>query len=265
METADDITSDRFKGCLSWRAHLSWYSALTLLLLSVGFAVTVLQLQGVYHDAPVLAAGEQLVNRAPGNPQPTFYILQDGDALVLVRNRTPIALMLTLFLAGVSFLVLVAAYQTYRCLHPHDPAVATGVGYGHLLVGLFIPAFVSLMFLGAYPMIAVGEEIRLDPAQDALIINGKRYASLHEITSFGMEWGGPEYRGNRRDLFVANLSPGRYVVLDALWFGRDVLHATGGAASTEDYLMQYMRGLHAKYPGIVHTPWPDYRQIAAGH
>lgn len=265
METADKGADDRFKGCLSWRAHLSWYSVLTLSLLAIGFATSILQLQGVYHDAPVLAAGDQLVNNAPGNPQPTFFIVRHGDALVLTRNRTPIAPGLTLFLAGISFMVFVAAYKSYRCLHPHDRAALKGIGYAHLAVGLFIPAFVSLLFLGAYPMIAVGEEIRLDPAQDALVINGKRYASLHEITSFGSQEGATGNRGTTRTLFVANRGQGKWVVLDALWFGRDVLHATGGAASTEDYLMQYMRGLHAKYPGVVHTPWPDYRQIAAGH
>ncbi|HEV2321217.1 MAG TPA: hypothetical protein VGT42_02545, partial [Gammaproteobacteria bacterium] len=232
----------------------------TALILAIGFSAVILQVQGVYHDAPVLAGGDQLVNVAAGNPEPTFFIVRHGDELILTRDRTPIAPGLMLFLSGVSFLIFVAAYQSYRCLHPHEADAQKGVGYGHLLVGLFIAAFVSFMFLGAYPMIAVGERIVLDPAQDALIINDKQYASLHEITSFGLEEGGTGYRGNTRSLFVANRGPGKWVVLDALWFGRDVLSATGGAPSTADFLMQYMRGLHVKYPHAVHAPWPDYRQ-----
>ena len=256
---ADTIPRPLNPECLKWYAHLSWYSGFSIVVISVLLALAILDFQGVYHDASPGAQSQRLLTSSAADPDPTFFIVRDGDDLTLIRNRTPIAYFLTGLFGGVILLFMAGLYQTFTCLHASSQGKVRGVGFMHFLLPGFIAAFASLMFLGAFPLVAVGERIDLKPAQDALIINGERFAALHEITSFGSQMGITGSKGGRRQMFVANLGHGRYVVLDALLIGHDVLDSHPGAPSDADYLTDYMREMHKKYPEkLGRGPWPAY-------
>jgi hypothetical protein len=251
------------KGCLTWRAHLSLWSAVFLVIASVVLAVAFLWIEGVYRDAPLVSSNGQLIDPSVSNPHPTFFVVREGDVLTLVRNRYEIANFLTFFFSGIFFLLLVGVYQSVRCRdeETENAGKGKGIGYLHLILPFILALYMSFMWLGAYPLVISGERIVLDPQRDSLLINGTRFASLHEINSFGREWGATGRRASARELFVANTGQGKWVVLDALFIGQDVLNARGGSPSVAELLTQYMREMHTKYPTTFgKKPWPTFQQ-----
>ena len=105
------------KDCFTWRAHLSWFSAFSLLIASALLAMTVLWIEGVYSDVPPVSEGQQLLAPSAADPHPTFFIIREGDKLTLIRNRTPIAYLLTGLFGIVILFLLTGIYQSLCCAY----------------------------------------------------------------------------------------------------------------------------------------------------